>query len=274
MTPPGPRGAMAQTRDTLLPNAGALLILAGALATLTGGLYGLSVQSPGIVVLSVLLLIGYGVVGYLLVTRGTRHFGLALPGAAILVLATLFLFRATPTDEYGGQLLLHPAVTLVLAYAGGALLAHALAEATDRVAWPSEPPRALGTLLLVAAYAPVWNAFVLLDWMGRPGAWLGVVIIGASAAVAMACVVGGHAAARRRHPGYTLAGGAAGFAASVLYLFQFMLGGGDRDLAFFGELNALVGLILTGLAIAISTVAWIQLSGGDEDEPHDRPQDG
>ncbi|HWH08277.1 MAG TPA: hypothetical protein VNX21_03690 [Candidatus Thermoplasmatota archaeon] len=263
---------MAEPQDKLLSNAGGLLMLAGGLATLTGGLYGLARQEPGIVVLSILLLIGYGVVGYLLMSRGARHFNVALPGAAVLVLATLFLFRRTPTSDFGGRFFLDPALTLVLAFAGGALLTHALEEALDRVEWPTRPPRNVGTLLFVAAYAPVWNAFVLLEWMVRPSAWATVLVVGASAAAAIACVVGGHAANRRRHPAVTLAGASAGFLACVLYLFQFMLGGGNRDLAFFGQLNALLGLVLSGLPIAIAAVAWIQL--GDEEPVADRPHEG
>lgn len=273
MTPPGPRGRMAESQDKLLSNAGGLLMVAGGLAALTGGLYGIGTQKPGLVVLSVLLLIGYGVVGYLLVSRGARHFNLALPGAAVLVLATLALFRQTPAGDYGGRLVLDPALTLVLAFAGGALLTHALEEAMDRVEWPTRPPRNAGTLLFLAAYAPVWNAFVLVEWMRRPATWLAVLVIGASVAAAIACIVGGHAANRRRHPAVTLAGAVAGFLACVLYLFQFMLGGGDTDLALFGQLNALLGLVLTGLPIAIATVAWIQLAGGDEDAA-ERPHDG
>lgn len=267
MTPLPARGAMAETQDRLLTNAGGLLMLAGGIATLTGGLYGLATQKPGIVVLSVLLLIGYGVVGYLLVSRGARHFNLVLPGSAVLVLATLYLFHAAPTEEFGGPLFLHPALALVLAFAGGALLTHAMEETMDRVAWPTKPPASVGTLLLVAAYAPVWNAFVLLEWMRSPTAWASVLVIGASVAASLACIVGGHAANRRRHPAITLAGAAAGFLASVLFLFQFMLGGGNEDLAFFGELNALLGLVLTGLPIAIATVAWIQLKGEEEVTP-------
>ena len=101
---------MAEPQDKLLSNAGGLLMLAGGLATLTGGLYGLARQEPGIVVLSILLLIGYGVVGYLLMSRGARHFNVALPGAAVLVLATLFLFRRTPTSDFGGRFFLDPAL--------------------------------------------------------------------------------------------------------------------------------------------------------------------
>lgn len=265
---------MPETQDKLLTNAGGLLMLAGGLAALTGGLYGLGEQDPAIVVLSVVLLIGYGIVGYLLVSRGARHFGFALPGAAVLVLATLLLFRETPTEAFGGQFFLDPAVTLVLAFAGGALLTHALEDAQDRVDWPTKPPKSVGTLLFVAAYAPVWNAFVLLEWLRTPSAWMRVLVIGASVAVSIACILGGHAANRRSHPAITLMGAAAGFVACVAYLFQFMLGGGNRDMAAFGEVNALLGLILTGLPIAIATVAWIQLASEREQPPRETSHDG
>src|SRR5438552_320263 len=154
---------MADTQDRLLSNAGGLLMAAGCLAAFTGGMYGLAHTEPGLVVLSVLLLIGYGVVGYLLMTRGAAHFQFVLPASAVLVLLTLFVLR------------------------------------TDK----------------------------------------------------------------------------GGFLASVAYLFQFMLGGGDAGLRYFGEFLSLLGLILTGLPIAISAVGWIQMNAEEpqqRDEPPAAPQ--
>jgi len=87
-------------------------------------------------------------------------------------------------------------------------------------------------------------------------------IVGGSVLVAIACVVGGYAAGRRSHPAFTVLGGGLGFLACVLYLFQFMLGGGDPDMRFFGQFNSLLGLILTGLPMAIGTVAWLQTATG------------
>ena len=258
--------------DKLLTNAGGLLMAAGGLAALSGGLFGLGRQSPGLVVLSVLLLIGYGIVGYLLVSRGARHFALALPLAALLVLATLYLFQQVETRDFGGQYFLDPAVTLVLAFAGGALLTHALEEATDRVEWPGKVPQSIGTLLFISAYAPIWNAFVLLDLI-RAGTGLRVIVLGVSVAVAIGCIVGGHAASRRSHPAITLAGAGAGFLASVYYLFNFMRASSTSGAVSFGELNALLGLILTGLPIAIATVAWIQLSA-EEPPVAEPPSEG
>lgn len=254
--------------DKLLKNAGALLMGAGGIAALTGGMQGLNEQDPGIVVLSVLLLIGYGVVGYLLMGRGARHFSIALPGAAVLVLATVFILRGT-SSFFGGAELLHPAITLALALAGGALLTHAVETWTDRVDWPGRPASSIGTLLHVAAYAPIWNAFILIGIL-RADAALGVTILSLSIAAALACIVGGHAANRRGHPAVTLVGASVGFLACAAYLFQFMLGGGGaRGAVYFGELNALVGLILTGLPIAAAAVAWVQMRAAEDDEATD-----
>lgn len=256
---------MAETRDKLLSNAGALLIAAGAIAAFTGGSYGLSQTRPGLVVYSVVLLMGYGIVGYLLLNRGAEYFEYVMPGAAILVLGTLVLFQlqiGTFLQDEIFRFVLEPALTLMLAFAAGALLTHVLEETTLRVAWPGKGASSLNAMLHIAAYSPIWNAFTLLAMLGRnvsPG--FSLLVVGGSVLVAIACVVGGYASARASHPMWTVLGGGLGFVASVMYLFQFMLmPGRDLGTAFFGQFNALVGLVLTGLPVAIATVAWIQVA--------------
>lgn len=257
MTRRGPGPGMQQaTQDRLLPNAGALLMAAGGLAALIGGVAGLARQDPTMVLLSVALLVGYGVVGYLLTSRGRAYFHFALPGAAVLVLLTLFLLRIVPLDE-GGSYFLNPALMLLLSFAGGALLTYAIEEGTDRVQWPSKVG-ALNPLLHLAAYAPVWNAFVLLEISPGAGPWLRVVVLAVSSAAAIGCVVAGYAASRRNHPVITLVGAGAGFVVNAWYLIEFMTTRVSGDSAF-GQMNALVGLVLTALPIAIATVAWLQL---------------
>lgn len=262
---------MPEMRDKLLSNAGGLLMAAGGIAAFTGGTYGLARTQPGLVVLSVLLLMGYGVVGYLLMIRGRQFYQAVLPAVALLVLATVYLFQAQMPaieDEDGSRFFLQPALTLLLAFAGGALLTHAVEETTPRAAWPGKAGPTLNALLHVSAYAPVWNAFILVTLLG-PGAsaLMRVTVVGASVAVAVACVVGGYAASRRSHPAFTVVGAALGFLGSVLYLFQFMLGGGEADMRSFGQFNSLLGLILTGLPMAIGTVAWLQVATGAAETP-------
>lgn len=251
-------------RDRLLPNAGAFLIAAGALAAFTGGAFGLAATRPGVVVYSVVLLMGYGVVGYLLTSRGARYFHVIMPASALLVVGTLVLFQlqtGTFLQDDVIRFVLEPALTLMLAMAGGALLTHVLEETTPRVRWPGRGAGALNSMLHVAAYAPVWNAFTLVAILGRSASpTTTLLVLAASVAVAIACVVGGYAAARGSHPAWTVVGASLGFAACVFYLFQFMLGTGDRGLAYFGQFNALVGLVLTGLPVAIAAVAWIQVA--------------
>jgi hypothetical protein len=289
-------------KDNLLSNAGSLLMAAGFIAAFTGGMYGLQHNDPGLVVLAVLLLIGYGVVGHLLRSMGAAYFAFVLPASGVLVLMTLFVLRGDVGDVLdlgvGGDYFLYPVLALVLSFAGGALLTHAIERGRARVAWPNKgaarlpearsaedsrasPNRSSGVpslnpLLHVAAYAPVWNAFTLLGMLGAQGSALRIVVVGASVCASIACVVAGYAAARHGHPALTVAGAALGFLTSVFYLFQFMLGGGNRGGAFFGEFNALLGLILTGLPIAIGTVAWVQLlaapRAGEEALPY--PPDG
>lgn len=266
---------MTETRDRLLSNAGGLLIAAGSIAAFAGGAYGLAETRPGLIVASVLLLMGYGIVGYLLMNRGERYFHVALPAASVLVLGTLLLFN-TQMDRFLAdevyRYVLQPALTLLLCFAGGALATHAIEHGRARVRWPGKGAPTLNTLLHIAAYAPIWGAFTLLDMLGNtasPG--LRLLVLGGSAFVAIACVVGGYAASRGGHPALTVVGAAVGFAANVAYLFQFMLEAGpDRGVAFFGQVNALLGLIFTALPAAIGTVAWIQLRN-EADLPPDDP---
>lgn len=266
---------MPGTRDKLLSNAGGLLMAAGGIAAFTGGTYGLSHTRPGLVVLSVLLLMGYGVVGYLLMIRGRTFYQQILPAVALLVLATVYLFQAQMpaiADEGETRFFLQPVLALLLSFAGGALLTHAVEETTPRAPWPGRAGPTLNALLHVSAYAPVWNAFVLVALMGSAATGLfRFAVVGASVGVALACVVGGYAASRRSHPMFTVLGAGLGFAASVVYLFQFMLGGGDPDLRAFGQFNSLLGLILTGLPMAIGTVAWLQVATGPGEPPAEQP---
>lgn len=265
------QGGMAENKDKLLSNAGGLLMAAGGIAAFTGGTYGLSQTNPSLVVLSVLLLMGYGVVGYLLMLRGRAFVQPVMPAVAFLVLATIYLFQAQMPrleDEEATRFLLQPILTLLLAFAGGALLTHVVEETTRRVQWPGKGSPTLNALLHVAAYSPVWNAFTLVALMGNAStALFRLVVIGGSVLVAVACVVGGYAASRRSHPAFTVVGAGLGFVASVLYLFQFMLGNGDADIRFFGQFNALLGLMLTGLPMAIATVAWLQVTTAAPRDP-------
>lgn len=256
---------MTQTRDRLLSNAGGLLIAAGALGAFVGGIYGLGAQRPGLIIWSVVLLMGYGVVGYLLMNAGDRFFHYMLPASAVLVVATLTLFQTEMRgflDPEFSQYVLEPSMVLLLVFAGGAMLTHAVETMTDRVAWPSRGARSLNTLLHVAAFAPIWCAFTLVDMMGAASPLSSIFIVGGSALVGIASVVGGYAASRNSHPAFTTVGAALGFLASAGYLYQFMAGRQDPTLAPFGQFVALLGLILFALPAAIAAVAWIQVENG------------
>ena len=257
---------MTEPRDRLLSNAGGLLIAAGATGAFVGGAYGLAYEEPLLIIASVLLLMGYGVVGYLLMNRGARYFHFVLPATSVLVVATLALFQGDVQRALGDgffQYVLKPGLTLLLVFAGGALLTHVVESMTLRVTWPARGASSINALLHVAAYAPIWCAFTLLDMMGPVSAWTGILIVGGSALVSIACVVGGYAASRGNHPMFTVLGAAAGFVLSASYLYQFMAGNGPSGAEAFGQINALVGLILTGLPAAIGAVAWIQVSAHD-----------
>jgi len=260
---------MSGPRDRLLPNAGGLLLAAGGIAAFIGGMSGLSSQSPWLVVLSVMLLMGFGVVGYLLMSRGEAYFSYALPGAAVLAVLTLLLFQASVSrllDETTTRLILEPALALLLSFAAGALVTHAVEVSTPRVRWPGRGAPSLNPTLHIAAAGPIWGAFILLLVLGEKTPFFRMLLVGGAVVVAIALVVGAYASTRHSHPRVTLLGAALGFLASAALLFQFMLGV-QRDATLFGELVALCGLVLTGLAAAISVVAWIQHESGVPPEP-------
>ena len=257
-------------REKLLSDAGGFLIAAGAVAAFTGGAYGLAQQRPGIILWTVVLLMGYGIVGYLLMNRGARSFHFALPSAAVLVVGTLLLFqsglRGVGDDEFGA-FILHPVLTLLLVYAGGALGAYVLEETTPRVSWPARGTGSLWVLLHLAAITPIWSAFALLRALGLAAStWDSVIIVGASAAVAILCVMGAHAARRQRHPGWTVLGAGMGFLAAAAYLFQFM-SGMRGDSVYLGQFLALLGLIFSAIPVTMGVVAWIQVAQQDGRPP-------
>lgn len=267
---------MTSGQDRLLSNAGGLLIAAGALAAFTGGSFGLGEQRPGLVLASVILLMGYGVVGYLLMNHGERYFRYAVPASAALVFATLLLFQSGMSrDDEIFRYVLEPTLTLLLVYSAGALLTRVVEELTPRVRWPGTGARSLNALLHIGAYAPVWCAFTLIGMLGvNASSGLSILILAGSVAASIGCVVGGHAASRGNHPAFTVIGAALGFVASAGYLFQFMLTSTGRSGAiYFGETNALLGLIMTGLPVAIGAVAWIQVSNTPPpaEEPREDP---
>lgn len=250
------------TEDRLLPNAGSLLLWAGAIAAFVGGSAGLANTQPTLILLSVLLLMGYGVVGYLLLSRGAQYFAYALPGAAVLVVATIVLFTLAPIPYFDGlsQYVLHPGLALLLVYAAGALVMHTVETMMPPVHWPGKGAPALKPLLFAAAYAPIWSAWTLLDVVGpRASPTFTILLLSVSILAALGCVVCGYAASRNGHPGLVVVGSGIGFLASAAYLFEFMLGAGNAAARFMGQLHALAGLIVTGLAIAMAAVAWIQL---------------
>jgi hypothetical protein len=251
------------TRDRILANAGGLLLAAGGVAAFTGGMYGLAVQNPWLVVLSVALLMGYGVVGYLLMNRGRDFFAWALPASAVLVVLTLLLLQAARImDDATTRYVLQPGLTLLLSFAGGALVTHAIEETQPRVRWPGRGAPSLNATLHLAAVGPIWGSFTLLDIVGPKTPLFRILLVGGAVLVSVACVVGAYAATREGHPRLTLFGSTLGFLACAALLFQFMLGPVREGATIFGELLALLGLVLTGLAGAISTVAWLQLAAG------------
>lgn len=261
---------MAESRDKLLSNAGTLFVASGFIAAFTGGIYGLNATRPGLVVLSVLLLMGYSIVGYLLINRGRTYYRQAVPIAAALVFATLLLFRNDMRgflDDGFAHFFLYPGLTLTLSFAAGALVTHGIEENLPATKWPGKRSPSLNTVLHVAAFAPVWGGFSLLYLLGDGASpLLRVSLLAGTIVVALACVAAGYASSRGGHPGVTVIGASLGFAACVGFLWQFMLGGGDRDVTAFGQFIALLGLLLTAFPTAIGIVAWIQLVNGGDDE--------
>ena len=255
-------------RDRLLSTAGGLLIAAGAVTAFTGGAIGLGTTRPLLVIFSVVLLMGYGVVGYLLMTQGGRTIRPLVPVTAALVVATIWLLQTSGVDAYVDpgteRFILEPLLTVLLSFAGGAMVFALIEDATPVLTWPGKGAPMLSAVLHAAACAPIWCAYTLIAMAPSSAPGTRATIVSLSVIVATACVVGGYAASRWRHPMLTVIGASLGFIASASFLYQFMLGGGNRDAAWFGEMLALLGLIATGLPAAIASVAWTQIGSASD----------
>lgn len=243
-----------------MTSAGNYLIAAGFVAAATGGLYGLAVGRPEMVVLSVLLAIGYSVAGYLLVSKRDAAFTPALALSGVLVVATLGVLRpevARFLQREFAYFIVFPALGILLALAGAHLLAYGLARRNGRVLWPARGTEAVSPLLVLAAMLPVLNAFVLL-YVSREDGTASTLVVASAIASAVATALGGITSSIRRHPRFTLLGAGVGFLANVAFLFQFapLV---PRDVGYWGQLNALAGMLLCGFPLAMSVVAWVEL---------------
>lgn len=252
---------MGRTSPQCLSSAGGLLLAAGFVAAATGGLYGLAAYRPGLVVLSVLLVMGYSVTGYLLLSRRDAAFTPAAVMSTVLLVATLWLFESGVVTVFGPEFtffLLFPALATLLALAGANLVAYALARRNRRVLWPARGVGAASGLLQAAAVAPVLGVFVLLYLGGgaRPGTFEAGVAVALAIGAAVASAAGGLLAGIKRHPRFPLVGGSVGFLANVLLLFEFSARG---PVGYLGQVIALAGMLVAAFPVASSVVAWVEL---------------
>lgn len=253
-----------------LQSAGNLLFAIGVLSAVAGGFTGMEAREPGVVVASFLLLLGYGVAGYLLLTQGERAVRLVGALAGVLILFTLWLVPGwvAPWDEFASYIFL-PALTVLLAYAAGGFVAAAFGRGLEAVPWPQRRNETAATLLQLASIPPVWGAYLVLEALGGVARAGGAapVLVGLSFLAAAGGVAAGYLARAGRHPGVVLGGGMLTFFANVAFVFEFLgvsYGSGPAEL---GALLALLGMLASGFPIALSIVAWYGLTDGAAEAP-------
>jgi len=252
------------TQNAPLADAGHLLMATGVLTALVGGFVGLNEARPLLIIFSVLLLMGYGVAGHLLRQTGQVFLPYALPVTAGLAAVTLLLFATQLTGALSADVVLFflaPLTALLLAFAAGPLVLHALVRAADLAPSRDTATASPAGLLLVSAVGPIWNAFLLIALLGAaasPG--LNTTIVGASALASVAAIAAAYGARRGLAPRFVVAGATISFVASASYLVQFMSGNGVWGAAWFGRVFALTGLLAAALAVAIGAVNWVQIA--------------
>lgn len=244
----------------LLERAGTLLMAAGFLAALVAGTVGLFTGNPAAVVLAVVTLIGYGVAGWMLVALGDRGLETAAAVATLSVLLTLFLVGGETARTVGsafGDLVFFPLLALLLAYAGGAIVGHALAGRVERMPWTVRGGDHASFLLHAAAAPTVWAVFAAVHGAGAlldPAA--AALAVAAAGLVALAASAGGRLVRLGAHPRWPLAAGALTLVVNAWVVLE-LHGLGmrlGRDLGA-GQWIALLGMLLAAFPVTFAAVA-------------------
>lgn len=258
------RGYPAATGTGLPPDAleraGALLMAAGFLAALVAGTVGLVQDAPVTVVLAVVTLVGYGVAGWMLVTMGERSLQAAATVAALSVLFTFGLLGGEVARFVAGSfgnLIFFPLLVLLLAYAGGAIVGHAMARHVQRMDWTVRGGDQASFLLHAAAAPTVWAVFAAAHMAGpQLDAAAVALAIAAGGFVALVASAGGRLVRLGCHPRYVLGASVVTLTANAWYLLEFSglglrLG---RDLSG-AQWIALLGMLLAAFPVTFSAVA-------------------
>lgn len=246
-----------------LERAGSLLMAAGFIAAVVAGVHGLADDAAGTVIFAVVTLIGYGIAGWMLVALGERSLPVAAP---VAVLASLLAFAllggpvAGSAQDPSLNLVFFPLLVLLLAYAAGAIIAHALARSVERTTYAVRGADQAGFLLHAAAAPTVWALFIMVEAVGPgvAGGALSLAVAG-TGLVAIAASTGGHLVESAGHPRYVLAAGAAALAANAYFLVEFTRIGTELGVGTTGaRFVALVGMLLAAFPVTFAAVAYYE----------------
>lgn len=262
---------MAQAvRAEALERAGSLLLIAGFLAALVAGSAGLAAGDPVTVILAVLVLVGYGVAGWMLVALGERSLQTAALLAVVFSLFTFGLLGGLPQEYLSGpfgHLVFFPLLVLLLSYAGGAIIGYALTDELERLEWAVRGSGKANLLLHAAAAPTIWGVFVTIDSLGGPLPQVAVSLaIAVAGTVATAAAAGGRLIKAGVHPRYTLAAGVLVLGVNAWYLLEFTnLGARVQGGLTGAQWVALLGMLLAAFPVAYSAVALydVEMESGD-----------
>lgn len=250
------------TSDEGLQATARIYALAGLVTVLIAGVRGLLADEAGLLVISVLTMIGYVIVAWVL-TRRRRD---APWLVSVLGFLTAFLSLGILGSVAGAigsaplTVVLFPVIAGVIVYTGGFLIAGQLARRHPSLRLDFEEADVVNVLLQAAALLPVWSAFVLLDLPGgnvAPVALIALVSTYASTA--------GHLAGARKLVHHIAAGSVLALLGNAWFVFRYSGVAAEAPLALVGRASVLVGMLLAAFPTALAVVAIHDLRAGKEE---------
>lgn len=246
-----------------------LFLWAGLVAALIGGIAGMATRRPIVVVFSVLSLVGFVTVRWSL-TRHDVEPGLFVAGTTAISIA--FVAWILGSIVAGLRivwinLLVLPALALVLVYAAGMIVAQALIERHPSLVVDVEDGMAVNLGLQASAVLLLAAPFVLV-YLGASGIGGLIALTGVAAVYASA---GGQLASAGRLPLHVAAGGSVALIGHAWYLVQ-LAGVAPSTAGLLVQALPLAGMVLSAFPIALGIVAvQADVDGDGEVEVEDGP---
>lgn len=245
--------------------AAASLFTVGGLATvLVAGIHGIATDNAAILVTSVMTMIGYTIVGWVLTRRRRNAPYLVSLGVLFTVFFSMWIIGANVAPAVGwlpATVAAFPAFSILVVVSGGFVVASQLAARHPSLTLDLEEGDLIYLLLQGSVVALVWSSFAMV---ALPG--------GAAGPIAFAALLGvyaataGHLADARRSPHHILAGSALALLGNASYIFQYSNMPRESLLTLAGQGVAVVGMLLAAFPTALAVVAIHDMRSEAPDE--------